>query len=603
MFKNDSKIRQEIKRLRKLSKKFPLLFARIGECYIDLGDLDTAEKVLLDGLRRHPDYITGYLLAGECYLYRGRIRDAEEIALKGLHKAPSHLGLLDLMRRIKKQGEEFEDLEKVNRSIRALDPLRTGIGLPAAEALVTGQQEQETSEKPTMPASLETEMPVVPGEKPGAPDTESSFTAPPAEEEDFLEKALERIAARDLSGQLETPLHDIPASIDPSESPKAETAGDEPQHQEIEDKPDDAVGTAPEQPVTPAQEPPEEMKSDEALSPEPETVAEKPSEPAAEETPGEAGKPEQTFTPPTELNEEEEETPPAAAGVKSETAYTLKPSQDQEPEVVGEVEVPPDKPAPPEPDAPVRPEPQTTMDVPAERTPDEKESPAEKSLSSEEPESVSLELKATADDEKKPSAPVQAGVETEAPSEMPSPEKAPESKGEEITLSSEENDVTSKVTVEVAGESSHAGESQEVTPQKPKSRGRIKKRLKELTKLFAEEEGKDAFGLPLNFEEQSLGDNSAQKSGTIGSVSGYDEEATRERAVSSAKEDEATGGEAPPPKKPKIATKTLGELYATQKKYDEAIEIYEKLIEKDPTNEAYIQRLAELKKRRAEALG
>ncbi|MFH1862352.1 MAG: hypothetical protein ABH878_06015, partial [bacterium] len=52
----------------------------------------------------------------------------------------------------------------------------------------------------------------------------------------------------------------------------------------------------------------------------------------------------------------------------------------------------------------------------------------------------------------------------------------------------------------------------------------------------------------------------------------------------------------PPPKR--IATKTLGELYANQQKYDEAINIYETLLEGDPDNEAFRSRLEELKIRR-----
>jgi tetratricopeptide (TPR) repeat protein len=43
-----------------------------------------------------------------------------------------------------------------------------------------------------------------------------------------------------------------------------------------------------------------------------------------------------------------------------------------------------------------------------------------------------------------------------------------------------------------------------------------------------------------------------------------------------------------------IATRTLGELYAKQEKYDEAIEVYRQLLDLDPANEAYQNRLQEL---------
>lgn len=56
--------------------------------------------------------------------------------------------------------------------------------------------------------------------------------------------------------------------------------------------------------------------------------------------------------------------------------------------------------------------------------------------------------------------------------------------------------------------------------------------------------------------------------------------------------------EAPPPEsklKGKIATKTLAELYASQGDWARAVEVYEALLEKFPTNEAYQRRLEGLK--------
>ena len=43
-----------------------------------------------------------------------------------------------------------------------------------------------------------------------------------------------------------------------------------------------------------------------------------------------------------------------------------------------------------------------------------------------------------------------------------------------------------------------------------------------------------------------------------------------------------------------IATRTLAELYAKQEKYDEAIEIYRQLLDIDPDNESYQDRLRKL---------
>jgi len=55
------------------------------------------------------------------------------------------------------------------------------------------------------------------------------------------------------------------------------------------------------------------------------------------------------------------------------------------------------------------------------------------------------------------------------------------------------------------------------------------------------------------------------------------------------------GGGAEGKGKPKIATKTLAELYASQGDWARAVEVYEALLEKFPTNEAYKKRLEILK--------
>ncbi|MBM3328595.1 MAG: tetratricopeptide repeat protein [Calditrichaeota bacterium] len=52
--------------------------------------------------------------------------------------------------------------------------------------------------------------------------------------------------------------------------------------------------------------------------------------------------------------------------------------------------------------------------------------------------------------------------------------------------------------------------------------------------------------------------------------------------------------------KAKIATKTLAELYASQGDWARAIEVYQALLEKFPTNEAYLRRLEQLKAKKGE---
>ena len=64
----------------------------------------------------------------------------------------------------------------------------------------------------------------------------------------------------------------------------------------------------------------------------------------------------------------------------------------------------------------------------------------------------------------------------------------------------------------------------------------------------------------------------------------------------------------PPPKaedKPelKIVTSTLGEIYAVQGQFDKAIQVYEALLEKNPNDQKYLDKIADLKKKLREASG
>lgn len=151
MFEDDVKVRQEIRKLRKRAKKSPLLFARLGECYLSLGDWDKAKKVLESGVEAHPYYTTGLRILGEGYLLNGLNSDAEECAAKGLEQDPNHLGLLQLMEKVKKRQEENEEATQIRDRLNTLDPL-----------LYVDQQETEEAVENEAPAEIqpESEQPV-----------------------------------------------------------------------------------------------------------------------------------------------------------------------------------------------------------------------------------------------------------------------------------------------------------------------------------------------------------------------------------------------------------------------------------------------------------
>ena len=54
------------------------LFARLASGYLEMGNPGEALKVLLEGLRTHPDYVTAHFVLAKTYLSLRRYRDARE---------------------------------------------------------------------------------------------------------------------------------------------------------------------------------------------------------------------------------------------------------------------------------------------------------------------------------------------------------------------------------------------------------------------------------------------------------------------------------------------------------------------------------------------
>jgi tetratricopeptide (TPR) repeat protein len=146
MFDDDSRIRREIKRLNRQAKRNPLVFARLGECHFRLGDCDRAEPILWRGVQQHPDYLTGWLVLGEVYLYRGLYRDAAECAERGLMIDPRHLGLLQLLLKIRKGQDNEPEVRRLYGDIIALDPWHEAVSeAPTSESEVLPEKPAPTA--------------------------------------------------------------------------------------------------------------------------------------------------------------------------------------------------------------------------------------------------------------------------------------------------------------------------------------------------------------------------------------------------------------------------------------------------------------------------
>jgi len=149
MFHEDRHIQQEIRRLKKLVRQNPLLCARLGDCYLRLGDGDHAESVLKEGLGQVRDYPNAYRVLAEIQFWKGFYRDAEASCRKGLQQNPNHLGLLHLLMRIKKKGDNDSEAGQLQRMIARLDPLYT------PEYVIEADPSEEAADNPEMPAPAE----------------------------------------------------------------------------------------------------------------------------------------------------------------------------------------------------------------------------------------------------------------------------------------------------------------------------------------------------------------------------------------------------------------------------------------------------------------
>jgi tetratricopeptide (TPR) repeat protein len=146
MFHDDRHIRQEIRRLKRQITQNPLLFARLGDCYLRLGDSEQAEAVLKEGIGTVQDYPNAYRVLAEIQFWKGFYRDAEENCRKGLERDPKHLGLLHLLMRIKKKEDNDWEASQIQRTLARLDPLH------APEYVIETDASAEVAEEPGVPS-------------------------------------------------------------------------------------------------------------------------------------------------------------------------------------------------------------------------------------------------------------------------------------------------------------------------------------------------------------------------------------------------------------------------------------------------------------------
>ncbi len=75
------------------------LFARLADEYLEMGNPGEALKVLLEGLRTHPDYVTAHFILAKTYLSLRRYRDAREELNMVVRMLPTCVPAYELLER------------------------------------------------------------------------------------------------------------------------------------------------------------------------------------------------------------------------------------------------------------------------------------------------------------------------------------------------------------------------------------------------------------------------------------------------------------------------------------------------------------------------
>lgn len=74
--------------LKKMQSQEPILFAHVADCYMQIGKMSVAGKLLKKGIARFPDYATGWVVLGNLHLMQNKEEKAREAFKKALEIDP-----------------------------------------------------------------------------------------------------------------------------------------------------------------------------------------------------------------------------------------------------------------------------------------------------------------------------------------------------------------------------------------------------------------------------------------------------------------------------------------------------------------------------------
>lgn len=125
MVDSPSTFAAEIRKLEQKHEEDPdgRYFVPLANAYRQLGELEHAEVLLTDGLKRHPEYLSAHIVLGRCYLDRGSLSAAEEEFRRVLAIDPQNVIALRTLAELAAQQGHVADAEHWYAELLAADPL------------------------------------------------------------------------------------------------------------------------------------------------------------------------------------------------------------------------------------------------------------------------------------------------------------------------------------------------------------------------------------------------------------------------------------------------------------------------------------------------
>lgn len=116
---------ETIRQYEKALQKDPAskVFAPLADAYRELGRLPEAEALARDGIRRHPEYVGGYLALARVFISNRRSEDAEGCLKKAIEVSPENLLAYQLLGQVYVELKRPQDALKAHKMVLFLNPL------------------------------------------------------------------------------------------------------------------------------------------------------------------------------------------------------------------------------------------------------------------------------------------------------------------------------------------------------------------------------------------------------------------------------------------------------------------------------------------------